>query len=104
VADLYDELWDMPGGCQDALRTAVARGWAPPLAWDDDPGDPHYIDDPACPVSNWSRPHRTPPTGRLEDARELLGGFGVPDRELAAQRLGLSRNALDKLLSRARVS
>lgn len=51
VAALYDRLWDSPPPratpYQRAAATAVrnrarARGWAPPLAWDDD-----TIDDPA---------------------------------------------------------
>lgn len=43
----YDAL-SMRFGPSTWTRTYAARsGWAPPLAWDDDPG-PHYIDDPAA--------------------------------------------------------
>lgn len=52
VRELYDELWDKPNRRADrpgrsALgrirKLAARRGWAPPLAWDDD-----TIDDPAA--------------------------------------------------------
>lgn len=65
VAALYDELWDQapPAGDRHerkavtrTRRFAAERGWAPPLAWDDD-----EIDDPDA------RPHM--PTG--SSAREL---------------------------------
>jgi hypothetical protein len=110
VATLYDDVWDVYGGCEDAAAFAHRRGWAPPMAWDDNPGDPHYIDDPACPVSDW-RPRRMlrpDPAGRVEDIREvraedirevMAGGHGT--RVLAAERLGLSRACVDKALSRA---
>ena len=36
-------------------KLAARRGWAPPGAWDDEPG-PHFIDDPAaCPAPGWKR-------------------------------------------------
>lgn len=44
VLALYDELWDQPrsgGFAERARRMARRRGWAPPMAWDDD-----LIDDP----------------------------------------------------------
>ena len=43
VADLYDELWDQPGCRTKTAARAAKRGWAVPLAWDDD-----EIDDPAA--------------------------------------------------------
>ncbi len=46
VADLYDDVWDVYGGCEGTIAFARRRGWAPAMAWDDNPGDPHYIDDP----------------------------------------------------------
>ena len=36
VASLYDELSMTPGPSQDARNRAHRKGWAPPLAWDDD--------------------------------------------------------------------
>lgn len=50
IRDLYDELWNTQPQCQStqerlavtrAREFAAARGWAPPMAWDDD-----TIDDP----------------------------------------------------------
>lgn len=50
--DLYDELWNTPptglnpvenSAIRRARNAAVARGWAPPMAWDDD-----SIDDPGA--------------------------------------------------------
>lgn len=36
VAAVYDELWDQRGPNERAARMAKARGWLPPLAWNDD--------------------------------------------------------------------
>jgi hypothetical protein len=36
VAELYDELSMTPGPSDRSRRKAVYRGWAPPLAWDED--------------------------------------------------------------------
>lgn len=48
VRELYDALWNVapdcaPGFARRARGVAERRGWAPPLAWDDD-----TIDDPAA--------------------------------------------------------
>lgn len=47
VGALYDRMWDTPapaGNSADAARRiAASRGWAPPMAWDDD-----SITDPAA--------------------------------------------------------
>lgn len=36
VLDVYNRLSMTPGGSQRAISRATRRGWAPPLAWDDD--------------------------------------------------------------------
>ncbi|MEU0493530.1 hypothetical protein ABZ249_30250 [Nocardiopsis sp. NPDC006139] len=40
IRDLYDRLWDVPAAetkhSKITRTNAVARGWLPPLAWDDD--------------------------------------------------------------------
>jgi hypothetical protein len=106
VRALYDELWNTAPPARTARertaalrarRFAERRGWLGPVAWDDD-----VIDDPAAgPVAEWLRPpgRRNRPGGDLAfDARELLGyGLG---RAAAAGRLGVSVDALDKVLSR----
>lgn len=43
IVRLYDELWDTPGPSTRARARALARGYAPPMAWDDD-----TIDDPTA--------------------------------------------------------
>lgn len=41
VADVYDDLWDKPGPSDVTRQRALVRGFAPPMAWDDE-----CIDDP----------------------------------------------------------
>jgi hypothetical protein len=55
ISAAYDALWDVWGGDDHAAWLARGRRYAPPLAWDDNPGDPHWIDDPGCPASMWQR-------------------------------------------------
>ena len=83
-----------------AARRALARGWALPLAWDDD-----EIDDPAATPCLDSRT-----TGfqvslevMLEDFEHTRGEHGGNMR-LAAERLGVSRGALERALHRARAA
>lgn len=55
VVDLYDQLWDRPYDGPYSVRTtrlAAAKGWLPPLAWDDD-----TIDEPDI---NSSRDNHAP--------------------------------------------
>ena len=106
VSELYDRLWDRPPPEHDqrtriaasrARNHAAARGWVPPLAWDDD-----VIDDPdGLPADGWKRPAGT--TRRraelAEDAGELIRREGYT-REQAAARLGVSLGALENALSR----
>jgi transcriptional regulator with XRE-family HTH domain len=104
VSDLYDELWDVPPdesthrariSVSRARNYARARGWCPPLAWDDD-----TIADPeAGPAEGWQRSARVPLAERAEDAAEVIAWEG--GRDQAARRLGISRYALDKALERA---
>jgi transcriptional regulator with XRE-family HTH domain len=104
VSGLYDELWNVPPdesthrariSASRARNYASARGWAPPLAWDDD-----TIADPETgPAEGWQRGARVPLAERAEDAAEVIAWEG--SRDLAAARLGESRYALDKALERA---
>lgn len=106
VGDLYDRLWNQPPPEHDqrtriaasrARRHAADRGWAPPLAWDDD-----LIDDPsATPAQGWQRPARRPSADLAEEAEELSRREGYT-REHAAARLGVSVSALDMALRRSR--
>lgn len=96
VAKLYDDLSMTPAigwRADRARRTAAARGWVPPLAWDDGTG-PHGIDNPAA----------TPvvATGRRDVIGEIrhLANQGAGIQELMAQ-LGVTRSAIDKACRRA---
>jgi hypothetical protein len=102
VRQLYDELWDAPPPCGPyksaasarARRAAAARGWPPPAAWDD-----QSIDNPAVgPAPGWQRAARLSSADLAEEARDLLSQ-GLT-RDQAAQRLGKTRYAVDKALSR----
>ncbi|GHG97420.1 hypothetical protein ACFORH_42790 [Amycolatopsis roodepoortensis] len=62
VTQLYDEMWNQKPAEDTAIqrrdvaavrRNAVRRGWAPPMAWDDD-----AIDDPAARPAGVRRPAR----------------------------------------------
>lgn len=98
IARLYDDLWDKPGPSKRARTIALGKGWVPPLAWDDD-----AIDDPAA------TPHGA---GYRERARSLHGetvedfldtwDHHHGDCRLAADRLGVSHEALVMQLRRAR--
>ncbi|MBO0815833.1 MAG: helix-turn-helix domain-containing protein [Actinobacteria bacterium] len=103
VRDLYDQLWDqLPPESSHGERISVAKArahaarnaWPPPLAWDDD-----MIDDPdACP-GPWQRTTLRPSRDLAAEAAELASrGY---TRTQAAERLGVSRNTLDKAISRA---
>lgn len=55
VRDLYEQLSMRPGPSAHAARRATAKGWLPPLAWDDED-----LDDPriTAPPSSLFRPQR----------------------------------------------
>jgi hypothetical protein len=99
---LYDEMWNVRGGSRSTQARARARGWPPPLAWDDDPEDGHGIDDPgAVPAPSWQRTSkRAVLDDVIEDLAELTRQGCI--KETAAQRLGRSPDALDALVRRHR--
>lgn len=97
VRDLYDELSMTVAppsqGANYARNLAKRRGYAPPLAWDDD-----SIDDPAAQPDLGEEGVRG--AALAEDSNELVAqGYTVNQ---AAERLGISRDSLDKLRSRYR--
>jgi hypothetical protein len=110
VASAYDRLWDREPpitsrdereAARESRSCAVARGWAPPMAWDDD-----QIDLPdGRPAKGW-KPHRT--TRRavdlVEDAEFVRQHDGYRDASIpqVAIRLGVPRNRLEQAYSRAR--
>jgi DNA-binding NarL/FixJ family response regulator len=98
VAAAYDELWDVTGDPELAKRTRSRPHYAPPMAWDDNPGDPHFIDDPACPVSDWRPPRGGYPrrlADRPADVAEMLG-WGLTADEIAG-RFGVHPETVDRI-------
>lgn len=91
---LYDELSMIPGPSAISAQRAAAKGWPPPLAWDE-----AAIDNPAA-APEGMRTRRLRRTADVaEDAGELLArGY---TRTQAADRLGVTRNTLDVTLTRA---
>lgn len=102
IAQLYDELSMTPGTNARARSLAQGRNWAPPLAWDDD-----KIDDPGA------RPHGRDTSARwLHKSRDMaalvedfsdMRNAGATFAS-AASRLGMSEQALERALYRARKS
>lgn len=70
VTAAYDRLSDTPATGpyrRSIARRAAARGWLPPLAWDDDTiGDPSYTEDDARATMT-----RTPGSDRADAVTEL---------------------------------
>ncbi len=103
IRALYRELWDQPPpgetprekqAAAKARKYARARGWVPPLAWDN-------IDDPdSVPVPGWERGERRERGTLAAEALDLIG-FGL-DLGQAAERLGVDRSTLSTTLSRVR--
>jgi transposase-like protein len=99
VAALYDELWAADGGSRWVARRARRAGFAPALAWDDNAGDAHFIDDPRALPADW-KPRRLTDAERAEDVAEILAdGY---TRRQAAWRLGVSADAIDQRLNRGK--
>lgn len=111
VSAAYDWLWDAkPPYASQAERDAGdaaadiarARGWAPPLAWEDDGID--KLD--GKPVADWQRRARVniPSADLVEDADfvRTVGGYADADVGLVATRLGVSRARLERAISRQR--
>lgn len=93
VAALYDELWDVPGPSARAVQNAERRGWAPPLAYDDD-----TIDDPAAEPQGIATYSHT----RADDERiAQLTDQGLP-AAVIAQMLGCSTRAVTRSRARGR--
>ena len=110
VARSYGRLWDCQPPCAtqhereaaDAARAhAERRGWAPPMAWDDD-----QIDLPnGRPAPGWKPSERTNwrIADILEDARFVRehGGYRHATTGQVADRLGVTRDLLAHAYSRA---
>lgn len=85
VARVYDELSMTPGPSVRARLHAQRRGYAPPLAWDDDTiDDPNAVPDLGAPDDD---------TAWADDVAELIDA-GCSWDEIA-KRLGLKPDSLD---------
>lgn len=97
VRAAYDALWRGPDHCdRGVMRTrlyAARRGWAPPLAWDDD-----TIDDPDARPTGM-RPIRSHEWGATREAVEDLLVMGETIPAIAA-RLSLTESAVEQAISR----
>jgi hypothetical protein len=100
VSAIYDQLWDKPGPSARAARAARRNGWVPPLAWDDDNDDGHGIDDPQAVPADWKPRRRLTAAQRGEEIAALMAAGCTPVE--AAWRLGITRDALNQRLARAR--
>ena len=97
IKDLYDELWDQPGTNVRAANIAKGKGWLPALAWDDD-----LIDRPEYEPADVRRRGISGGGSGLtlediEDARRQ----GYVSAEQIGWRLGVSRDTVQQILSRA---
>ncbi|MDP9102229.1 MAG: hypothetical protein M3N21_08810 [Actinomycetota bacterium] len=102
ISALYEDLWDRTGPSKVTRTRALARGWVPPLALDDDLiGDPSW--DP-----------RMPPELRTNQARAVarhyrlthvlaLHGRGVPPARIAEQ-VGVTERQVHRDLKHLRAT
>ena len=97
IAELYDRLWNQHGPSPKSAAVARSKGWAPPLAWDDD-----FLDDPQA------KPHSgrwSPKT--MRDRQQVVEDFldtwdhHCGHIDIAAHRLGMKPNSLEQALRRA---
>ncbi len=90
VDRLYRQLEMQPGPSTSARSEACQRGWAPPLAWDED-----AIDDPAAAAASGA-PDRLGFAQRYREYQDL----GVPEDDIA-RRMGISIKSLKRQRARA---
>lgn len=98
IGEMYERCWGTDGGSERTRRWASGKGWAMPAEWDD-------IDTDAEPhASQRGREvaHRDI-ADVLEDFRDTLAHHGG-DVVLAADRLGMRMETLERALWRARAA
>lgn len=97
VCRVFDDLSGTPGPSARSRLMAARRGWAPPLAWDDD-----TIDDPTAIPVGTADPRAT--RTRAEVIEDFLDTWDhhLGDVQLAAFRLDVTPTALERTLQLAR--
>lgn len=93
IAALYDRLGMSPGPSERVRCDAQRKGWAPPLAWDDD-----HLDDPAAQPQGVGQQRRLSFPERYRELRAL----GYSNEDEIAWRLGISRRSLNRMLTPSR--
>ncbi len=97
VAAMYDELSMTPGPSARARSLAARHGWLPPLAWDDE-----QLDDPSHEPEDVRRKGISGGGSgiTLEDIEDARAQGYQSARDIG-WRLGVSRDAVQQILSRA---
>jgi len=102
IAAAYERLSmtlpEQTGYRKRARTIAQSKGYAPPLAWDDD-----SIDDPAAKPSGSWRPVAARPAAELLAEWAHLRGLGVSAHH-AARQLGVTVEAVEKAIERTKES
>lgn len=94
VVALYDELSMIPGPSQSARTRATNKGWAPPMAWNE-----NEIDDPDAVPHGYERvAKRMKPREVLDEYAWLLAAGASPTQ--AMRQLHISKKGLEKAQAR----
>lgn len=95
IVALYDELSMTIGDSTRSRNDAAKRGYAPPLAWDDD-----TIDDPDA-EPNYGRHELGYSNRKLPDADVLVAEVNRSGSGVVAKRYGVNRKTVSQSLKRA---
>jgi hypothetical protein len=108
IAETYEQLWDKEpprateaerAEADKAAKTARYGQYAPPMAWDD-----ADLDKPdGKPAEGWQRTRTLNRSADLVEDAEWVretGGYRQASREQVGERLGVSRDALDRAYQR----
>lgn len=106
VRQMYEQLWDQEPPCasryeqaqaERVRREALQKGWAPPMAWDEESiDDPHAQPAPWQEVTDLGSGRRRMHLDDLEDC--IRWGLDVAG---AAERLGVTKDGVETCLKRA---
>lgn len=94
VRDVFERLQALPGPSNNAALRAKAKGWPPPMAWDED-----TIDDPDAEPYDVERDNKKP-KGWWFDSYWELRQMGMTDTQLIADRLGVPFETIDRQIKR----